>query len=152
MNRKRKIVSWIMLISWITIIFFMSHQPGDVSSGQSDLVIKIFEFIGIKLDSYFGDLSTFIVRKISHFSEYLILYLLLYRTLCLYIDKKSAKLYTLLGVFLYACSDEIHQYFIPGRAMAFKDVMIDTFGGVVAMISTYIYDSDSAKGKNKKII
>lgn len=148
MNKKRKIVSWIMLISWMTIIFFMSNQPGDVSSGQSDLVIKIFEFIGIKLDSYFGDLSTFIVRKISHFSEYLILYLLLYRTLCLYMDRQSAKLYTILGVFLYACSDEVHQYFIPGRAMAFKDVMIDTFGGVVAMISTYIYDI--VKGKNKK--
>lgn len=123
------------------IIFFMSHQTGDVSSNQSDLVIKIFEFLGIRLDSYFGELATFIIRKASHFTEYLILFLLLYRVNCLYMGKRNAKLYTLLGVLLYAGSDEIHQYFIPGRAMAFKDVIIDISGGGIAMILTWIYEN-----------
>lgn len=141
MNKKRKIViSWSMLLVWMGIIFFMSNQPGEVSSSQSDLVMKIFEFLGIRLDSYFGDLATLIIRKAAHFTEYLILFLLLYRVLGLYMDKRKARLYTLFGVFLYACSDEIHQHFIPGRAMAFKDVMIDTCGGFVAMILTCIYD------------
>ncbi|WP_322395084.1 VanZ family protein, partial [Clostridium perfringens] len=40
------------------IIFFMSHQPGEVSSSQSELVIKIFQFLGIELNEYFGDLAT----------------------------------------------------------------------------------------------
>lgn len=140
MSKKTKIISWVMLLVWMGIIFGMSHQPGQVSSSQSDLVMKIFEFLGIKLDSYFGDLATLIIRKAAHFTEYLILFLLLYRVLCFYMDKKSAKLYTLLGVFLYASSDEIHQNFIPGRAMAFKDVMIDTSGGVMAMILTSLYE------------
>lgn len=30
--------------------------------------------------------------------------------------------------FLYAVSDEIHQYFVPGRAMQARDVLIDTSG------------------------
>lgn len=30
--------------------------------------------------------------------------------------------------FLYAVSDEIHQYFVPGRAMQARDVLIDTVG------------------------
>ncbi len=30
--------------------------------------------------------------------------------------------------FLYAVSDEIHQYFVPGRAMQTRDVLIDTAG------------------------
>ncbi|MEG1483704.1 VanZ family protein [Clostridium sp.] len=140
MNKRGVIISWTSLLVWMAVIFFMSHQSGDVSSNQSDLVMRVFEFLGIKLDSYFGDLATLIIRKTAHFSEYLILFLLLYRVISLYIDKKSAKIYTLLGVFLYAGSDEIHQYFVPGRAMAFKDVMIDTFGGLVAMSLTWIHE------------
>ncbi|NKF08793.1 VanZ family protein [Clostridium gasigenes] len=141
MIRKNKVISWVMLLVWMGIIFFMSNQTGEVSSNQSDLVIKIFEFLGIRLDSYFGELATFIIRKASHFTEYLILFLLLYRVNCLYMGKRNAKLYTLLGVLLYAGSDEIHQYFIPGRAMAFKDVIIDISGGCIAMILTWIYEN-----------
>ncbi|MBB6716844.1 VanZ family protein [Clostridium gasigenes] len=141
MIRKNKVISWVMLLVWMGIIFFMSNQTGEVSSNQSDLVIKIFEFLGIRLDSYFGELATFIIRKASHFTEYLILFLLLYRVNCLYMGKRNAKLYTLLGVLLYAGSDEIHQYFIPGRAMAFKDVIIDISGGGMAMILTWIYEN-----------
>lgn len=140
MSKRSRIISWIMLIVWMGVIFFMSHLPGEVSSSQSDLVIKIFEILGISLDSYFGDLASFVIRKSAHFSEYLILFLLLYRVLCLYVDKRSAKLYTVLGVFLYAGSDEIHQYFVPGRAMAFRDVMIDTSGGTAGMALIWIYE------------
>ncbi|MGL5084874.1 MAG: VanZ family protein [Clostridium sp.] len=140
MRNKKKLIRWLSLLLWMGIIFFMSHQPGEVSSSQSDLVMKIFSFIGISLDSYFGDLATLVIRKTAHFSEYLILYVLMYRVLCLYIDKGRAKIYTLLGVFMYAGSDEIHQYFIPGRAMAFKDVMIDTAGGAMGMFLTWVYE------------
>lgn len=147
MKKKDKLIKWLMLLVWMGIIFIMSHQPGEVSSNQSDLVMKIFSFIGISLDSYFGDLATLVIRKAAHFSEYLILYILLYRVICLYIDKRKAIIYTLLGVFIYAGTDEIHQYFIPGRAMAFKDVMIDTSGGAMAMILTCIYEKVKANKK-----
>lgn len=148
MSKTKKAVGWIMLLIWMVIIFLMSHQPGEVSSSQSDLVIKIFEFLGINLNSYFEEMATLIIRKAAHFTEYLILFILLYRVLCFYIDKKSAKLYSLLGVFLYAGSDEIHQYFIPGRNMALKDVIIDTSGGFFAMVITWIYEKIK-KLKNK---
>lgn len=39
-----------------------------------------------------------------------------------------AWLIPLLIGFLYAVSDEIHQYFVPGRAMQARDVLIDTAG------------------------
>lgn len=140
MKTKKKIISWTMLLGWMGIIFFMSHQPGEISSNQSELVVKIFEFLGIHLNSYFRELATFIIRKAAHFTEYLILFILLYRVLSIYIDKKNAKLYALMGVFLYAGSDEIHQNFIAGRNMAFKDVMIDTLGGAFGLLITMIYE------------
>ncbi|MDZ4975808.1 VanZ family protein, partial [Clostridium perfringens] len=58
MDKNKKIISWLMLLIWMGIIFFMSHQPGEVSSSQSELVIKIFQFLGIELNEYFGDLAT----------------------------------------------------------------------------------------------
>ena len=37
-------------------------------------------------------------------------------------------------VFLYACTDEFHQLFIPGRSGEFRDVMVDTCGGIIGLI------------------
>jgi VanZ family protein len=123
-----------MLIAWMGIIFFMSHQPGEVSSSQSELVLKIFSFLGIELNQYFGELATFVIRKTAHFSEYLILFLFAYNVSRFYFTTKKARLYSIIFVFLYASTDEFHQYFIPGRNMAFKDVLIDTSGGVIGYL------------------
>jgi len=134
MNKHKKIISWVLLIIWIIVIFLMSHQPGEVSSSQSDLVLKFFSLLGIELNDYFGELATLVVRKAAHFSEYMILFLLAYNVTRQYINKRKIRLFLIAFVFLYACTDEFHQYFIPGRAMAFKDVLIDTSGGVFGYI------------------
>lgn len=134
MNKNKKIIAWGLLVFWMILIFFMSHQPGEVSSSQSDLILKLFSLVGIELNEYFGELATFVVRKTAHFSEYMILYLLAYNLLRFYVNNRRTRLYLIGFVFLYACSDELHQYFIPGRVMAFKDVMIDTTGGVIGFI------------------
>ena len=36
--------------------------------------------------------------------------------------------------FLYACTDEFHQLFVPGRAGRFTDVLIDTTGGIIMLL------------------
>ncbi|MCR1953092.1 MULTISPECIES: VanZ family protein [Clostridium] len=140
MNKNKKIISWAMLIVWMGIIFFMSHQPGEVSSSQSELVLKIFSFFGIELNQYFGELATLVVRKTAHFSEYLILFLFAYNVSKFYFTTKRARLYSIIFVFLYASTDEFHQYFIPGRNMAFKDVLIDTSGGAIGYLITRIVE------------
>ncbi|MBM6838872.1 VanZ family protein, partial [Clostridium saudiense] len=76
MRNKRLVLGWIALLFWIGLIFYMSNQPGDVSSKQSGLVLKLFQMLGIDLNKELGELATFIVRKTAHFTEYFILYLL----------------------------------------------------------------------------
>ena len=49
MKNKRVIISWTLLIGWMLFIFCMSNQPAEVSTKQSDLVIKLFSAIGIDL-------------------------------------------------------------------------------------------------------
>lgn len=145
MNKRKKIISWALLILWMIVIFFMSHQPGEVSSSQSDLVVKIFSLIGIELNDYFGELATFVVRKVAHFSEYMILFLLAYNVTRHYVNERKTRLYLIGFVFLYACTDEFHQYFIPGRAMALKDVLIDTSGGILGYIIVTIIERFKSK-------
>ena len=40
--------------------------------------------------------------------------------------------------FLYACIDEIHQIFVPGRSAQFRDVLIDTLGASFGATITYL--------------
>ena len=55
----------------------------------------------------------------------------------LFIDRKisSREIFIcLLFCFLYACLDELHQYFVPLRSATLSDVFVDSFGIVCSLI------------------
>ncbi|KOA19373.1 VanZ like family protein [Clostridium homopropionicum DSM 5847] len=140
MKNIHKYLNWILVLIWMLVIFAFSSDPAAVSDEKSGLVIKILNNLGIDLNSAFGKLSNFIVRKIAHFTEYFILYMLLFNALRNHnidgnkITKGKALFFALIITFLYACSDEFHQIFVPGREGRFRDVTIDTSGGLFGMI------------------
>lgn len=134
MNNKRKIIYWSLLITWMIVICVMSNQPANISDSQSIGVLDLFSKIGINVNGIFGDLANFVVRKCAHFLEYMILALLVLNVLKLYFNMKQVIIITIVFVFLYACSDEIHQLFVPGREGAIRDVIIDTCGGVTLVL------------------
>ncbi len=68
----------------------------------------------------------------------LILYILLFNALTENFKLKKALIVSLAIVFLYSCSDELHQYFIPGRTARVRDVIIDTCGGIFALLILYL--------------
>lgn len=134
MKNKRKILDWMLLIAWMILIFTMSNQPANISDSQSEGAIKLLLLIGIDANSIFGQLANFIVRKCAHFLEYMMLALLYINVAKHYFAKKVVIISTVAFVFTYACSDEIHQLFVPGREGAFRDVLIDTCGGVTLLL------------------
>jgi VanZ family protein len=142
---KKQKVKWLLVIAWMAIIFIFSSQPGDTSEETSQFVIYIFNLLGLDLNSVFGSLASFAVRKGAHFTEYFILYMFLYNALKESFSFKKALLFSLLGVFLYASSDEFHQSFVPGRGPAFRDVLIDTSGGLLALVVTLILNIKKQK-------
>lgn len=71
------------------------------------------------------------VRKLAHATEYAILALLWFGAL-------GSKPQAVVIAFLYACTDEFHQLFVPGRAGLFTDVLIDTSGALAAMIIAWL--------------
>lgn len=118
----------------MVIIFKLSGDTATLSSEKSNGVIIILNFIGVDLNSTFGEFTEFFVRKSAHISEYFILCLLIYRALKIDFQEKKLYLLSLLGTFCYALTDEIHQLFVPGRSGQIKDVFIDTSGGIMFLI------------------
>lgn len=129
---------WTLLIAWMILIFAFSSQPAAVSNEKSRLVVYFLNLLGLDLNSAFGTMADYVVRKAAHFSEYFILYLLIYNVVRDRYKGLKALFVSLLGVFIYACSDEIHQLFVPGRAGRITDVLIDTAGGALAMGAAYL--------------
>lgn len=129
---------WSLVVIWMIIIFVFSNDPGEVSDNKTGLVIQVLSSIGIDLNSAFGELASFILRKSAHFIEYFILYILAYNAMRTSVSFKKSLFLSLIITFVYASSDEFHQTFVPGREGRLRDVLIDTSGGVFGMIVLYI--------------
>ena len=128
-----------IIIIMMVFIFYMSQQTGQVSSGQSGKIVLLLSKIGIEISQDNISKITFIIRKSAHFSEYFVLYILLFNVIKNYIHSKKIILYSIMGVIIYAASDEFHQYVVPGRSAAIKDVFIDTCGGIAASIVNNLF-------------
>ncbi|HAX72150.1 MAG TPA: teicoplanin resistance protein VanZ [Firmicutes bacterium] len=131
MNKK---IKWLLVLIWMMVIFCFSQQSGQESSETSGLVESILNYFTFIPSSIFGIELQVLIRKAAHFTEYFILYVLCFNLVKEYKPRAQSLYLALIIVFLYACSDEIHQAFIPGRACAFTDVLIDTAGGTLAML------------------
>jgi len=138
MNKKRKILSWILVIIWMALIFIVSHQPAteseELSLGVTDIIAGFINRIvpNITIDTY---ILEHFIRKCAHFIEYMVLGVLVANGL---LNHNKHKLKLVIPAFLicvlYAISDEVHQLFIPGRSGQFTDVLIDCFGGLVGVL------------------
>ena len=65
-------------------------------------------------------------------------------------NKKRILLSVLIG-FIYACLDEFHQSFIPGRTPLFTDILIDTLGVIVGSLIVLICIKITQNKRNKKL-
>lgn len=121
----------ILVLIWMLLIFLMSSYNATESSEQSGVIVKfIANFLNINnLESL-----SLIIRKLAHYTEYLILGLLVINLLKDYHHKYLV--ISIIICILYATSDEIHQLFVPGRSCQFIDIIIDTLGSITGI---YLY-------------
>ena len=131
-DKKRGLVLYIaVLIAIMIFIFIQSAFPATVSRQESGLVVKLLEDV-------FGwspDNAAFIVRKTGHFLEYLVLGVVLCLTTRSFGKKRRVPLWIPWAVgTAFAVTDEIHQYFVPGRSCELRDVVIDGCGVAVGVL------------------
>lgn len=141
---KKRIILWILVILWMTVIFTFSSFNSSESSKQSKGVInfviknvvKIFDKdLTLEEETNIVNKLHTPVRKLAHFSIYFILGVLVSLLLKTYnLNTKNIILLSILICFLYSCSDEIHQLFISGRSGEIRDILIDTLGSTFGII------------------
>lgn len=133
---------WGVFLLWAGVIFYFSAQRDTVSGAQSGFFARLIEqvicWIGGEnaLNAALFDMLHLFVRKAAHFTVYLILGVIGERAYFHSGVKAGAWRFTLalLTCALYACTDEIHQYFVPGRAMMLTDVLIDSVGAMCGIL------------------
>jgi|SRR5690625_221633 len=135
----KKELAIIAVISWMSVIFYLSHQPADASSELSGSLVQLIKSL---MASFFpnGEMALIhrFVRKLAHVIAYFILsFLMVHALRCIDTLNVRSVCFTFLFTTLYAISDEYHQTFIPGRSGEWQDVLIDSCGTVLG-IACYI--------------
>ena len=150
--RKKKVITVVavcLLIAVYIMIFLFSADDAAESSSLSVAVTR--KLINLYYHFFSGnnnavltvpvvtDDAEAIVRKMAHFTEYMAVGFLSFGIAVMWMQRiKVGIVAVTLQVFLSAGLDEIHQYFVPGRYASFRDVLIDTAGGIAGIMIVFL--------------
>lgn len=112
----RSLVRWLPALLWMGLIFYLSAQP-DLPHHPEDIV----------------DL---VIKKAGHMAEYGILAGLVWWAWPRSDERGRQRVFSSTFILsgLYAISDEVHQFFVPGRNGQLLDVGFDLLGAVLALL------------------
>jgi VanZ family protein len=128
---------WLPVLLWMVLVFSASTSLG-APRNTSRFVEPFLRWIAPNMSPETIHRIHYAIRKMAHFTEYCILGVLVLRlvraepALAGTALARQVRLALLLTA-LYACSDEFHQLFVPGRESAVRDVLIDTTGAAVGI-------------------
>lgn len=144
----KKIISILLVLIWMIIIFTFSNMDSTKSNNQSKGAIDKVVEVTIDTSNQLGIIDEIPtekekqnivnklnkpLRKVVHFTIYLILAILVLNALNNF-DIKNKTIITIVFCLIYAITDEYHQTFINGRTGQLSDVLIDTLGSIIGTI------------------
>jgi len=126
-SKPAAVVFWVLSATLMAVIFFLSAQNAqesvEVSGGLLEKLLALLPF----------NITENFLRDSAHFAEYSLLAFLLFFSF-----RFSFGVNKPLAAFLcaaaYSVTDEVHQYFIPGRAFQLYDLGIDALGAAAAVL------------------
>lgn len=139
----KKIYIWRALtILWMVVIFSFSAKTAEKSAAESgrvgilicQMMVSDFEEKTKEEQILLAQQIDYPIRKCAHASEYAVLGVLLFLSLDGMKKKQLRGLLAWLGATLYAITDEVHQFFVPGRACQLKDMCIDSVGALAGIL------------------
>ena len=147
MNKEiiRRVISFVLLIIWMIVVFMLSGENGQKSGNTSkNVTIKIVNLITSYKEitetekNEIAEKIDPVIRKLAHFTLYTLGGVLIINYIDKFnLDQRKTFFYAIIIGALYATSDEVHQYFVPSRAMQIRDICIDT-AGVITGISIFV--------------
>jgi len=134
---KKYYITILPILTVMVIIFLFSARNAEESGQDSSKIVELLtDAYAWLTEKGFPKLNvslpvSLVVRKLAHFSEYCLLSMCVMLHLFEY-KLKNRYRFIIAVVFssLYAMTDEFHQLFVPGRAGALTDVLIDSCGAV----------------------
>lgn len=166
--KKIFLLYWLPLFIWLCVIFYMSAQPYEKQDLRpwihKSIVEEKLERPLSKVQIHYGGreisvqhigtpaMLEFFIRKSAHLLEYMVLGFLVFRLLAVLSRTKSSIVIFLSLVFcaLYAALDEIHQHYTGGRTAMLADVLLDTSGAALGIMTYYLY-LHLAKGRGDTV-
>lgn len=109
---------WLVaLVGWAVLIFLFSAFPKPFAEPRFDIEV--------------------ILRKLGHFTVFYVFAGLLFKVIWDRVQWSfaSVMIWSSVGSVLYAISDELHQLLVPGRHATFMDIVIDTFGILMMLVT-----------------
>ncbi len=140
MKNKWNTADWLWLGAMLLVmagIFLFSSQPGEESSQMSNGFLRfLLELPPVRwLLEETPVLAILPLRKWAHFTIYLLLGVTAYGWVRRRISGWFLRLFLAWGTgALYACTDELHQRFVPGRSGQWADVGLDSLGCAVGVL------------------
>lgn len=134
----RKILTALMVLLLMGAVLYFSSQGGGTSNGLSHWVayklIRIMQLSGDDSQSFYT--VNLIIRKLAHFSEYLLLGVFMAAAFTNRLGRAryGVPLAGILGI-AFAFGDEWLQGSSPGRTSSIFDVMVDAAGLGVGLIA-----------------
>lgn len=127
------------LLLWMLVIYSLSTDKASADVTRpavGSIVERLFPWLKERLDYQFVDAVDYVVRKLGHVTEYLILAILAYRAFAFGSPRFRSRNIWLPYILcvLYASSDEFHQSFYASRGPSISDVFIDAGGAALGLL------------------
>lgn len=120
------IFSWSAVLLCMAGIFLLSHQTAEESSELSRGLLKAL------METLRLDIPHAALRATAHGAVFFTLAVPVYIAMRLTLRCDAVLPSFALCVF-YAFADELHQFFVPGRAFQFRDILFDALGAAAGI-------------------
>lgn len=149
----KKILRIMPAVLWMGLIFWLSDRPAWESTRQSrGIAFKSITLLpgaaGLS-DARQLSLTLYIeplIRDTAHIAEYAVLFLTVFFAVGIFsYENKKKALISLFICFLFACTDEWHQGYVPGRSVQLTDIVFDTAGAAAAMVILVLWKKASRR-------
>ena len=141
---KRKIffyINTILSISIMVVIFLFSTENGNSSMDTSNSAKEILlSFLAKFAPQGIINFLDEHIRQLAHFTLYFLLGITTSNAINNGFNFRKPIAYGISGgiCIIYAISDEIHQYFVPGRSCRLIDIGIDSMGILTGILLVWL--------------
>ena len=129
-------------IIWLIVIYKITASPSATGSNTLNVIETVF---GVSEPT--ADLLNFFIRKLAHITVFGFLAIILY-----FVFQKKRSFWAWLCTTIYAGTDEFHQLLVSGRTSSIFDVVLDSFGAIVALILLHYTKKRLAQRHRRNIV